>query len=230
MVTTIKITCDGVFIQTNSYRIRTTTTSAATVSDRNNNTNGRINNNSVISNNGFCGNANNHNAFYVSTDSTTVSSPASLPTILSTVSTLPSSKLTNKILIGTTSSSTSNLCPKYSRTDTSTIFGRISRSESKVQLIRTEHVDKCKTGRGNGNGSATVRRRNTFKNYLIECKENLMRRLSSPVPMNGQYMFICNNQFIYLFLRKFGLSTKTHSICAQNLVHKCHSKKKRKKL
>lgn len=191
MVTTIKITCDGVFIQTNSYRIRTTTTSA-TVSDRNNNTNGRANNNSAISNNGFCGNdngANNHNAFYISTESTTVSSPASLPTVLSSVSTLPSSKLTNRILIGTTSASTSNLCSKFGRGDTSTIFGRISRSDSKVQLIRSDHDVKCKSktlGTSTSNGSATVRRRNTFKNYLIECKENLIRRLSSPTSANGQ--------------------------------------------
>lgn len=202
MVTTIKITCDGVFIQTNSYRIRTTTTSA-TVSDRNNNTNRRINNNnSAISNNGFCGGGgggsaggggrgtnNNHNAFYISTDSTSVSSPASLPAVLSSVSTLPSSRLTNRILIGTTSSSTSNLCPKYGRNDPSTFFGRITRTDSKAQLIRAEHAGKCKTGGGTGNGCATVRRRNTFKNYLIECKENLFRRLSSPMPMNnGQYI------------------------------------------
>lgn len=218
MVTTIKITCDGVFIQTNSYRIRATarTTSAgnltsspaATISpttashfniatDRNNNLNNR---NRMQRQMNFCGDA----AFYISTKSTTVSSsiaPMSLPTILTTSllspslsSTSPSSR--NKILIG--SNAPTSFDGKQTKSN-KLVDGAVTSTTSLpyiVQQTKTENGtaasvrcisadDEKRFVQKKRNGIA-VRRRNTFKNYLIECKENLIRRLSSSA-LNGQY-------------------------------------------
>lgn len=172
MVTTIKITCDGVFIQTNSYRSLTI--------DRNNNNANRINNNtnSAITNNynNNAINGNYNNTLYISTNTTTVSSsPSSLPSFLLSSNTLPTSKVTNnKVHVAT-----SQIIQKIGKSD-KTAFGKCNRSDSNVMLIK-EHCGKMTSANG-----IILRRRNTFKNYLIECKENLIRRLSSPTPLNGQ--------------------------------------------
>lgn len=179
MVTTIKITCDGVFIQTNSYRIRTTTrnsssssttattTAAITTSPSSSSQSSLIDRNN--NNHFFCG----ENPVFISTKSTTVSSPASLPIILS-----PSSRIeTKNIDIKSFKKSNSDKLTK--------------REYSSEQNIYNE---------GDKNNGRTVRRRNTFKNYLIDCKENLVRRLSSSA-LNGQYFVV----FLFLFFSSFVL-------------------------
>lgn len=237
MVTTIKITCDGVFIQTHSYRTNTTATSAivaaaavaaaattSIASDQNNNANGRdmvespdtmctYNSHSERTNTtGNRGGAYSHSAncngmLNDDDDDVTPKQPKNRHiekfsmSAARSVSTLPSTKSNNRILINNDMTAYGR---KYGRGgsgggdggggvgagDSSTMFGRIGRSDSKKQQTKTERDSgKCgKTiGSVNGNnGSATVRRRNTFKNYLIECKENLIRRLSSPTSPNGQ--------------------------------------------
>lgn len=208
MVTTIKITCDGVFIQSNSNQnnisnerivARTTISVRNSEYHQSNSINHHHLNGRETSSIGIIDN----NVEYIKSE------PQSLPTfpikepetklispilVSSSLKTLSRvKKLTaaptncDKIVINTlptTSISSSATLPsnksihKVIRIDRN---GNVKCTARSSNSIRQWDGSKC----NGSNASAAIRRRNTFKNYLIECKENLVRRLSSPTPLIG---------------------------------------------
>lgn len=218
MVTTIKITCDGVFIQTNSNRIQTVDDRIVTDSSMNviNDTNGHISNghingssNSITSNN-----KSGHGKSKVSGEKTKRSisvddivdvAPQSLPNLPITNSqpALISPQLVKTLsrIKKTTATANSNKIVINSLSSSSVALSSAAVNKSIHKVVRIDRNGQCTTkpitsdarqwdgctGKKNGivgNGAA-VRRRNTFKNYLIECKENIVRRLSSPTSPIG---------------------------------------------
>lgn len=219
MVTTIKITCDGVFIQTNSNRIHTVDDGIVTDSSMNviNDTNGRISNGHINGSSNSITNSNNkssHSRNKVSGEITKRSipvddivdfAPLSLPNLPITNSqpALISPQLVKTLsrIKKTTATANSNKTVINSLSSSSVALSSVSVNKSIHKVIRIDKNGQCTTkpitsdarqwdgciGKKNGivsNGSA-VRRRNTFKNYLIECKENIVRRLSSPTSPIG---------------------------------------------
>lgn len=182
MVTTIKITCDGVFIQTNlqdslpnerrtlrNNGIERTVHFAVSRGDT------PINKTSITvddkSTNGMTGDK---------------AKPSPIITSIS-----PDSTLFSPILVA--SSLKTLLCSQQS-----------SNSNESIEIVQHSMPSThkiCRIERSNGNGKYTfrsinscsngkcsdraIRRRNTFKSYLQECKEHLARRMSSPTPLIG---------------------------------------------
>lgn len=224
MVTTIKITCDGVFIQTNSnHRIHTTDNRIVNDSSMN------VINDTNISN----GHSNNINKIKneitkrsISLDDIDVA-PQSLPNLPITNSqpalispqlvktlsrikkTTSSSLLSSQTKLTTTTATTATTKTKptsISPTNGNKIVinglssSSVTVNKSIHKVIRIDKNGQCITTPMKSSADArqwdgctnkkngtvgTVRRRNTFKNYLIECKENIVRRLSSPTSPIG---------------------------------------------
>lgn len=211
MVTTIKITGDGVFIQTNSNRIHTT--DERIVTDSSINVVNGINHNHRL-NSGHTINISNKIRLHgIGKRSISVhnidTAPQSLPNLpiannqpalvsphlvktLSRIKKIPTPNSNN--IVSNNSFSPSTL----------EALSTVSTVKSIHKVIRIDKSGKCTprtpitssarqwdgcitTNKKNGtvNVGATVRRRNTFKNYLIECKENIVRRLSSPTSLIG---------------------------------------------
>lgn len=182
MVTTIKITCDGVFIHTNlqdtlpnDRRTIRSNGIERTVHFAVSDANAAINKTSITvddnNKNGMTG----HKA-----------KPSSIITSIS-----PDSTLFSPILVA--SSLKTLLCSQQPSIS--------NEHEEFVQQSMPLTHKICRIERSNGNGKYTfrsinscsngkcsdraIRRRNTFKSYLLECKEHLVRRMSSPTPLIG---------------------------------------------
>lgn len=240
MVTTIKITCDGVFIQTNSNRIHTTDERIVTDSSINvvNGTNGNHhhhrfnqrhhhrlgsrNNHAIVDLpnkipfNGITKRSisvNNIDAAPQSLPNLPIAneSPALVsPQLVKTLSRIKKTTKTaatedasetdacpNKIVINSLSTSTDALSSLSAARSIHRVI-RVDKNGKSIQRATpitsscctrqwdggTVVVNKMKNGNVSSSG-AVVRRRNTFKSYLIECKENIVRRLSSPTPLIG---------------------------------------------
>lgn len=206
MVTTIKITCDGVFIQTNSNRIHTDDERIVTDSSINviNGTsqrliNGHANGSNKISNGGIIKRSISvHNIDAAPQSLPNLPIANSQPALVSPylVKTLSRIKKTtaptaNQVGINGFNSTSSNALSSAATTKSIHKVIRIDKN-GKCSTQRTpitsnaRQWDGC-TNKKNGavNTGSAVRRRNTFKNYLIECKENIVRRLSSPNPLIG---------------------------------------------
>lgn len=182
MVTTIKITCDGVFIHTNLQdtlpnqrrTLRNNGMERAVhfaVSDADT----AINKTSItvddVNTNGIIGDK---------------ARPSPIITSIS-----PDSTLFSPILVA--SSLKTLLCSQQSSNSNESVE-TVERSMPSTHKI-------CRIERSNGNGKyifrsinscsngkcsdRAIRRRNTFKSYLLECKEHLVRRMSSPTPLIG---------------------------------------------
>lgn len=215
MVTTIKITCDGVFIQTNSNRIHTTDERIVTDSSIN-----------VI-------NGTNHHHNHHISNGHTIDSPTKIPSngivkrsisvhnIDAAPQSLPNLPICNEqpALVSPHLVKTLSRLKKTNASSPNKIVinslsplppgalssSNVSAAKSIHKVIRIDKNGKCTTrtpitsgarqwdigcsatNKKNGTVStgAAVRRRNTFKSYLIECKENIVRRLSSPTPLIG---------------------------------------------
>lgn len=242
MVTTIKITCDGVFIQTNSNRIRATderivTDSSINVINGTNRGNHHHRNHShshslhqqrhrLGSHHAIVDSPNKAPFNGITKRSISVhnidSAPQSLPNLpiandppallspqlVKTLSRIKKTTTTttaeaeatetdaspNKVLINSLSMSTDALSSLSAARSIHRVI-RVDRNGKSVQ--RATPITSCTRQWDGGtvankmkngtvhNTSAVVRRRNTFKSYLIECKENIVRRLSSPTPLIG---------------------------------------------
>lgn len=240
MVTTIKITCDGVFIQTNSNRMHTTderivTDSSINVINGTNRSNHHHHNRNhhhqqrhrLGSHHAIVDSPNKAPFNGITKRSISVhnidSAPQSLPNLpianeqpallspqlvktlsrikkTTTTTTATEAEATetdaspNKVLINSLSTSTDALSSLSAARSIHRVI-RVDRNVKSVQRATpitscTRQWDggtvanKMKNGTANNTG-AVVRRRNTFKSYLIECKENIVRRLSSPTPLIG---------------------------------------------
>lgn len=237
MVTTIKITCDGVFIQTNSNRVHTTDERIVTDSSINiiNGTNRnhhhhnhhhqyrhRLGNNHAIVDspnkapfNGITKRSISvHNIdaapqslpnLPIANEQPALVSPQLVKTLsrikkTATTTTTAEAEATetdaspNKIVINSLSTSTDALSSLSAARSIHRVI-RVDRNGKSVQRATPitsctrqwdggTVVNKMKNATVNNTG-AVVRRRNTFKSYLIECKENIVRRLSSPTPLIG---------------------------------------------
>lgn len=193
MVTTIKITCDGVFIQTNSNRAGLPNERIVSNASMNviNDTNPHITN----------GNDCNETSDAIRKGGISVDDidfvPHSLPNlpIADSQPALISPHLVKTLSrIKKTTTESSNKIIIDCRSPSSAALSTVSLNKSARNAIRinknghfTSSVtsnarqwDVCGDKRNNvSNSNTTVRRRNTFKNYLIECKENIVRRLLS---------------------------------------------------
>lgn len=207
MVTTIKITCDGVFIQTNSNRIHTTDERIVTDSTINvvngTNHNHHLSNGHAIESTNKTKTTLGFGKRSISVHSIDNAAPQSLPN-------LPianeSPALVSPYLVKTLSRLKKTHTPRPNQIVIDCLSpstGALSAAKSIHKVIRIDkngkytprttitsggrQWDGCTTNKKNGtvNGGAAVRRRNTFKSYLIECKENIVRRLSSPTPLIG---------------------------------------------
>lgn len=210
MVTTIKITTDGVFIQTNSNsstipRIRT---------DANGNVTNRLSNGHVTNSNklsiGITNNNDNENApqsLPILPITTVTSSDLISPFLVKTITRSRSNKKSNGTSNKTpiTNNNNSKDCPTGLLSSSSASIAkpihkiiRIDKNGNVKCIQRASNISngrpwdnvasqKNNAGPNNNNHSSTVavRRRNTFKHYLIECKENLVRRLSTSTPIIG---------------------------------------------
>lgn len=190
MVTTIKITCDGVFIQTNSNRIHTSDNGIMGDSSMNiiNNGNNHITNGHTTNNFNKTSSETTKNS--VSIDDDIDDAPQSLPNLSITNSqpVLISPQLVKTLSrIKKTTSANCNKIVDINGLSPSSVtvnksihkVNRIDKNGQCTTSITSDarQWDGC-TSKTNG-AIGTVRRRNTFKNYLIECKENIVRRLSS---------------------------------------------------
>lgn len=250
MVTTIKITGDGVFIQTNSNRIHTTDERIVTDSSINviNGTSPNSNNNNNhhqnrrlhhhrhhrLSNGHAIDDVSNKISNGISKRSISVQNidiePQSLPN-LPIVTEPPAlispqlvktlSRIKKPTTTTTAEAEAEAALNKFVINGLSTSTGALSSISTSARsihkVIRVDKSGKCSAqrttpassvarqwdggGGGGGVGGCTtaankmkngtvstgsgVRRRNTFKSYLIECKENIVRRLSSPTPLIG---------------------------------------------
>lgn len=207
MVTTIKITCDGVFIQTNSNRIHTADDRISTDSSMNiiNNTNDRISNGHTNRNSNKKVSEVNDDIIErsISVDSAIDVAPQSLPNlpIADSQPALISPQLVKTLSrMKKTTTANSNKIVINSLSSSSVALSSVSVNKSIHKVIRIDKNGQCTTksitsdarqwdgctSKKNGvvSNSSAVRRRNTFKNYLIECKENIVRRLSSPASPN----------------------------------------------
>lgn len=216
MVTTIKITCDGVFIQTNStsnrihatnndYNDRIETDSSMNVI---NGTNGRLSNghnhNSNDSNhNRIVSGENTKYSINVDDDDIAPQSLPNLPIDRSQPALISPQlvKTLSRIKKTTTSTSLSSTANINKIVINSLSPSSVAVNKSIHKVIRIDKNGQCTTSiksdsrqwdgctsKKNGiivNNVTGVRRRNTFKNYLIECKENIVRRLSSPTSPIG---------------------------------------------
>lgn len=213
MVTTIKITTDGVFIQTNSNNNASTLPrirSGPSINGTNRLSNGHIghhNGNDDTNKTLIVGIANslqsNDNApqslptLPISGGQSDLISPYLVKTITRTrTNNKKSTSNGHKIAINgnshsassSSSSSASSAKPihKIIRIDKNGNVKCIQRTAN-GNLSTNRQWDSF-TSQRNGcgpNNCAAVRRRNTFKHYLIECKENLVRRLSTSTPIIG---------------------------------------------
>lgn len=193
MVTTIKITCDGVFIQTNANRSGVpderivSNTSMNVITDTN----------SHMSNgNDFNGTSNEMTKRSISVDDIDfvphslpnlpiADSPPALisPHLVKTLCRLKetAAQNQNKIVIDCRSPSSIALST-VSLNKSIRNVNRVNKNGHLTASITSNarQWDACGGKKNNvSNSSTTVRRRNTFKNYLIECKENIVRRLMS---------------------------------------------------
>lgn len=242
MVTTIKITCDGVFIQTNSNRIHTTDERIVTDSSINvvNGTNRNHFNHHQHQNqhhrhhhrlgsshaivdlpnkvpfNGITKRSisvNNIDSAPQSLPNLPIANePPALvsPQLVKTLSRIKKTTKTtappapdaspNKIVINSCVAATTTTTDALSSLSAARTIHRVIRVDKNGKSIQrttpitssctrqwdggTGVVNKMKNGNVSNSG-AVVRRRNTFKSYLIECKENIVRRLSSPTPLIG---------------------------------------------
>lgn len=242
MVTTIKITCDGVFIQTNSNRIHTTderivTDSTINVVNGANRSNRHHHHHQqrhrLGSHHGIADAPNKAPFNGITKRSISVhnidSAPQSLPNLPianeqpalvspQLVQTLSRIKKTAKTTTTTAAAAEAedatetdaspNTILMNSLSTSTDALSSLSAARSIHRVIRVDRngksvpratpitsctrqwdgngtvVGKMKNGITNNTG-AVVRRRNTFKSYLIECKENIVRRLSSPTPLIG---------------------------------------------
>lgn len=228
MVTTIKITCDGVFIQTNSNRIHTTDERIVTDSSINviNGTNRnhhhrrhRLGNSHAIvdapNKAPFIGitkrSISVHNIdaapqslpnLPIANEQPALVSPqlvktlsrikkTTLPVATEAVEALETDASPNEIVINSLSTSTDALSSLSAARSIHRVI-RVDRNGKSIQ--RATPITSCtrqwdgstvvnKMKNGTASTGAVVRRRNTFKSYLIECKENIVRRLSSPTPL-----------------------------------------------
>lgn len=220
MVTTIKITTDGVFIQTNSNsstipRIRT---------DANGNVTNRLSNAGYASTTnktsiGIANNNGNENAPQslpilpiTTVTSSDLISPFLVKTITRTRSKKKPNETSNKASITNHNNTNQNNNNNYysptslSSSSSSTAIDitkpihkiiRIDKNGNVKCIQRASNTSngrqwdnvtsqKNNADRNNNNNHSSavpVRRRNTFKHYLIECKDNLVRRLSTSTPI-----------------------------------------------
>lgn len=204
MVTTIKITCDGVFIQTNSNRIHTDDERIVTDSS----TNGINGTSHRLSNGHANGSSKNGGIIKRSISVHNIdAAPQSLPNLpiadLQPALVSPHLVQTLSRIKKPTTTSQTNQIGMNSLPPSSNALSSIAATKSIHKVIRIDKNGKCSTQRtpitsnarqwdsctNKKNGTvctgSAVRRRNTFKNYLIECKENIVRRLSSPNPLIG---------------------------------------------
>lgn len=185
MVTTIKITCDGVFIHTNlqdtvsnERHIAQTAAIERSVHFGKAEPNQAANKTSIS-----VADSNDRNKVLGDDDQT-----SSLPVI----ATATGSPLFSPMLVA--SSIKYLLYPKAS---TNSIDSEQSRNESIPSTHKLSRIDRSPvngkysvrtvsaSGYGKGGSDRAIRRRNTVKSYLIECKEQLVRRLSSPATHTG---------------------------------------------
>lgn len=211
MVTTIKITTDGVFIQTNSNsstipRIRT---------DANGNVTNRLSNGHVTNSNklsiGIANDNGNENAPQSLPILPITSSDLISPFLVKTITRSRSNKKPNGTsnktpIINNNNTNNSNHSPtsllssssasiakpihKIIRIDKNGNVKCIQRASNLSNGRQWDNVTSQKNNAGpnnknNHSSAVAVRRRNTFKHYLIECKENLVRRLSTSTPIIG---------------------------------------------
>lgn len=197
MVTTIKITCDGVFIQSNSYRISGVGSSnnsdnSTPAIDRNNNNTNRI---SDI-NNGH-NNSDSRVIFNTIVNSNQISyqfnnniNPVNVHQSIAPVRCVSPVNDVAKIIV--TAHKTTNNCKPISIRHGNRNAAIASNTNGCSKIRETRIISTTGT-----TTAIAIRRRNTFKNYFNDCKENLLRRLSSPAPISGQFdNFI---RFIFAF-------------------------------
>lgn len=191
MVTTIKITCDGVFIQTNSNRGGVpderivSNTSMNVITDTNRH---------MSNGNDFNGTVNEKRSISVDDidfvphslpNLPIADSPPALisPHLVKTLSRLKetAAQNQNKIIIDCRSPSSVALST-VSLNKSIRNVNRVNKNGHHISSITSNgrQWDACGGKKNNiSNSCTTVRRRNTFKNYLIECKENIVRKLMS---------------------------------------------------
>lgn len=207
MVTTIKITTDGVFIQTNSNsstipRIRTGANGHVT----NRLSNGHVSNSNKTSIG--IANSNENAPQSLPILPTITSSDLISPFLVKTITRSRSNKKSNGISNKTSITNNTNNHSPSSLSSSSSSSASIAKPIHKIIRIDKNGNVKCiqralntsngrqwdnvnsqknTAGLNNNNHSSAVaiRRRNTFKHYLIECKENLVRRLSTSTPIIG---------------------------------------------
>lgn len=209
MVTTIKITCDGVFIQTNSNLNQTTNEQIVTDSSINiiNLTNRRhyrpSNGHSIHLPNKLSSNGIVKRCISVHNIGT---APQSLPNlqICNDQPALISPRLVKALsCVERNRTHSSNEINSISSSPSLSMSSSVPAAKSIHKVIRNDKFSecttqsispgacewdfRCDTNKENStvHNGAGVRRRNTFKSYLIECKENIVRRLSTPTPLIG---------------------------------------------
>lgn len=179
MVTTIKITCDGVFIQMNSNRL-------------NGSEEEHIESNSVKNVIDSVKKIVKQNRLMNDIDY----EPKSLPN-------LPIANIQPALISPHLVKSISKINKPASTTDKILNLTNISSPlmnkhvENIIRIDKNVHLkptilsnahqwDGCVTKKNNSiSNNSAVRRRHTFKSYLIECKENIVRRLSTPTANIG---------------------------------------------
>lgn len=190
MVTTIKITCDGVFIQTN-------------LQDTIPNERRTIRNNAIERNGRHC--AIGSDTIDTAINKTSITVADSNDTDKVATNQLQSPPI---ITNGRDHDESILFSPILVASSLKTLL-RAKQSVKSIDCDESNRIDSmpstqklCKIDRmtgGNGrcvrttnsistNGKCSdrvIRRRNTIKNYLLECKEQLVRRLSSPTPLIG---------------------------------------------
>lgn len=201
MVTTIKITCDGVFIQSNLYRIsgedsnnsnstnHSNVNSTPAIDHNNNNTNRiiDINNghntsdcriifNTIVNSNRLSYQFNNNNINNNSNNINTLKISSVTKSIVP-VRCVSSVNDVAKIIVTAHKTTNKPISIKHGSNRNTSTTSSINGS-SKIRENRIISTTGTTT-------AIAIRRRNTFKNYLVDCKENLLRRLSTPAPISG---------------------------------------------